>query len=517
MATLAELLLGAFLLAPSPSPGVAVAASPGASGQGPVIFFLVDNSASLPPLDPDEKRVEALEKMFTFLKGQRYRLVLFGGRKEVFVDDVSKYRNNGQWTDFYFAFERVRDLAKFYPPGTEFRVILVTDAIVDPGPQDWEDLNVPKGADLRAFSIKKTLDLVREMKIPLYVILVGNPPKEGVRPGDLEQAPGFVLDLVRAANGTKAAPMAQSLASFFGDDGLLLKKFVYRVEPHEGLKKIEPVVKRIAAPSSSHVELRFFFFLVFPLFLFLVLLLGLLVRSFPGPGDTEVLELAMGQPAHLAVDRLHKVEGGGWGASGLSLVSDAKDATATLTYQSTSLDLTGVGLDTSGLDTVGQALLPLGIDDLKKRLEHFSDEGSKEEKIFALNLDYMAKNMSGPEAEKLLTSMPANRRRYTAVDFLRAKVHLLGNDVLRRKLTDPRVQIVSYGRDAVRKELVPGSTVRIGRYGFMVKDVSRGGRKDARLSLYYDRVPSLLGLKSVLPGPFQRAFRFRRSSHRVVT
>jgi hypothetical protein len=78
------------------------------------------------------------------------------------------------------------------------------------------------------------------------------------------------------------------------------------------------------------------------------------------------------------------------------------------------------------------------------------------------------------------------------------------------------VQLVSYGRDAQRKELVPGSTLRVGRYGFIVRDVSRGGRKDARISLYYDRVPSLLGLKTVLPDAFQRAFRFRRSSHRVV-
>src|SRR5262249_4989990 len=277
---------------------------------------------------------EALERMFGFLKGQRYRLVLFGGRREVFVDDVTKYRNNGQWTDFYFAFDKVRDLARLYPPGTDFRVILLTDAIVDPAAQDWEDVNVPRGADLKAYSIKKTLELVAEMKLPLYVILVGDPPKEGVRPGDLEQAPGFVLDLVRAANGTKAAPMAQSLASFFGDDGLLLKKFVYRVEPHEGMKKIEPAVKRITAPSSSGVEPRFLLYLVLPLALFLVLLLGLLVRSFPGPGDVEVVELALGQPAHVAVDKLHRVESGGWGASGLSLVSNARDATATLTYHS---------------------------------------------------------------------------------------------------------------------------------------------------------------------------------------
>ena len=62
----------------------------------------------------------ALEKMFTFLQGQRYRLILFGGRSEIYVDDVSRYRNNGQWTDFYYAFVKAQELAASYPQGTEF-------------------------------------------------------------------------------------------------------------------------------------------------------------------------------------------------------------------------------------------------------------------------------------------------------------------------------------------------------------------------------------------------------------
>src|SRR5512141_2577883 len=95
---------------------------PAPTGAGPVILFLIDNSASLPPLDPTEKRVAALEKMFTFLQGQRYRLILFGGRREVFVDDVSKYRNDGQWTDFYQAFARAKEIASGYPTGTEMRM-----------------------------------------------------------------------------------------------------------------------------------------------------------------------------------------------------------------------------------------------------------------------------------------------------------------------------------------------------------------------------------------------------------
>src|SRR5688572_32839775 len=106
-----------LLAAASPSPAPMPSASASAA-EGPVILFLVDNSASLPPLDPEEKRVAALEKMFTFLEGRPYRLILFGGRKEVFVDDVTNYRNDGDWTDFYFAFAKVQELKKEYPEGT---------------------------------------------------------------------------------------------------------------------------------------------------------------------------------------------------------------------------------------------------------------------------------------------------------------------------------------------------------------------------------------------------------------
>ncbi len=509
-------LVGLLALAGSPSPPAQSPAAPEKAGE-PIILFLVDNSASLPPLDPDEKRVAALEKMFTFLQGQRYRLVLFGGRREIYIDDVSRYRNNGQWTDFYFAFEKARELTKGYPAGTEFRIILLTDAIVDPAPDDWADMNVPPGEDLRAFSIQKTIELATSLKIPLYVILVGDPPADGGVKGNREQAPSLVLDLVRSANGQKAIPLAQTLASFFGDDGVLLKKFIFRAQARDGLRAVEPIVKRIVAPARAGIEIRLFSYFVLPLVIFLVALLGLLVRSFPGPGDVETVELGLGVPVHLAADRARRGGGGMLVVTGLSLATDAREASATLTYQMPTLDLSGVGLDVSNLDETTQYLLPLGIDDLKRSFETYADDGTKEEKIYALNLDYMAKNMSATEAERILTLAPADRRRIQAVDFLRAKAHLLGNDALRRKLTDPRVLVTGYGKDALRKELVPGATVRIGRYGFVVKDISRGGRKDARIVLYYDRVPSLLWLKTILPDAFQRAFRFRRSSQRVVS
>ena len=63
----------------------------------------------------------ALEKMFAFLEGQPYRLILFGGRHEISVDDAAPLPNDGQWTDLYFAFVKARELMKEYPEGTEFR------------------------------------------------------------------------------------------------------------------------------------------------------------------------------------------------------------------------------------------------------------------------------------------------------------------------------------------------------------------------------------------------------------
>src|SRR5512134_1404908 len=101
----------ALALQAGPAPPGEGARSPPPPGEGPVILFLLDNSASLPPLDPEEKRVAALEKMFGFVRGYRYRLILFGGKNETTVDDAARYRNDGQWTDFYHAFLRAKAMA----------------------------------------------------------------------------------------------------------------------------------------------------------------------------------------------------------------------------------------------------------------------------------------------------------------------------------------------------------------------------------------------------------------------
>jgi len=498
----------------SASPSPAGSASP--AGE-PVILFLMDNSASLPPLDPEEKRVAALQRMLAVVEGRPSRLILFGGRGEIAVDDSSRYRNDGQWTDFYYAFAQARAVMKEYPPGTEFRMVLLTDAVLDPRPADWEDEKLPPGVDLRSHAAARTVALVREMQVPLYVILVGAPPAAGASMGDREQAPPLVLDLVRAANGAQGGRLSQTLASFFDDNGVLVKKFVFRVQPTEGLKKVEPAVRRIVTTARPTVELRVLGYVVLPLLLFVLLGLGILVRAFPGPGDVEVVELAAGEPVHVSVDRLHRLENSGWGSRGLSLVGSAKDATATLLYQAPPLEMTGVGLDTAAADPLTAELLPLSLEELRRALHRYGNEGSKDEKIHVLNLEYISQNMTPEQVEQVLLTPVPERRRIAPVDYLRAKAHLLNDEALRRKLTEPRVYMTTYGRDAEKKELAPGGLARIGPYGFVVKDVSRGGRKDARMVLYYDRIPSLFGLKTWMPDVVQRVFRLRRSSQRVVS
>ena len=198
-------------------------------------------------------------------------------------------------------------------------------------------------------------------------------------------------------------------------------------------------------------------------------------------------------------------------------MSDAREASATFTLRRSEIDLAGTGLDTSGLDAADAALLPLDLEELRQTIETATDTGTREEKIRALNLDYMAKSMSAQEAERILTRSPAVRALVPAVDYLRAKVNLTFSDALREKLLAPHLQVSTYGRDATRGEIRAGQGVRIGRYGFVVHELGRGGRRDVRLVLYYDRVPSLLGLKTILPDRLQRLLRFRRSRQRTVS
>ena len=475
------------------------------SGGDAVILFLLDNSASLPPLDPSTQRREALEKIYGFLQGQPYRLILFGGRQEIHVDDVDHYRNSGQWTDFYFAFLKAKELMAEYPPGTAFKMVLITDGIIDPSPQDWLDQFVVPGSDLTRVATERTQKVLSELGNALYVILIG----DEVEHGAIEQ-------LVLAANGRIAASeYAQGIADFFEDDGMLLRRFIFRVEPDQGLEQIQPIVQRIATPPRVGLEVT----IAGSLILLIGVLVGVGVRSFPGPGDRELIEMRVGEQVYVAVDQLRRLpsEAASWSWKGLSIVSGSKKARAVLTVHDSSTELPPDGVDASKMDPPASELIGLPLDGLRSRLDQLSKSASKEDQILALNLDYVARDLDPAAVEKILTTPVESRGRIRGMEFLRAKAHLLHNPELSRRVTSPKVVYKIFGDGAQEKELRAGTRIKLGRYGFRVEDLRKGGRKDFCLELAYEKVPSPLWLKRIIPRAIQKTLRLRRTHERIVS
>lgn len=469
-----------------------------------VVLFLLDNSASLPPLDPDARRRDVIEKIYSFLRGQPHRLILFGGRREIYIDAPQHYRNAGQWTDFFFAVQAARDVAAEYPEGTAFKMVLITDGKMDPSPRDWRDQVVAKDVDLREEVGDRTIRLLGQLGLPLYVILIG----EEV---DYE----LIQRMVVGANGSLAASdYAQGIADFFDDDGMLLRRFVFRLEEDEGLEEIEPIVTRIATPPAPRIELGISGSLV----AVLALLIGVGVRSFPGSGDREIIEFRKGEPLQIAVDRLRRESSDvpAWSFKGLSLVEASINAVVTMTVLEESTELPPDGLRLDGLEDTARTLIELPLAELRERIKHLSREGTKDEQIYGLNLEYAAQEMEEAFVERLITSAPSKRHKFAPLDFLRAKVHLLHNEKLNKKLTGPCVRCKIYGVGAQEFELRHGDKIKLGRYDFRVDQFSKGGRKDYKLGLIYKRVPSPLFLKRLIPGKVQRALRLRRSHERIV-
>jgi hypothetical protein len=137
--------------------------------------------------------------------------------------------------------------------------------------------------------------------------------------------------------------------------------------------------------------------------------------------------------------------------------------------------------------------------------------------IEALNLDYVAPDFDPAKAEKLLTATASERRKMDPMEFLRAKIHLLHNEALYDKITGPRVECMTYGAGAEKRELRVGDRFDLGRYALRMTDLAAGGRKDYRIALTYEQAPSALWLKQIVPNFIQRMLRFRRKHERMVT
>ena len=87
----------------------------GCQGIKGVNILVMDNSRSVPNMDRTRDRVEVLKELLGMLEGYENRLILFGGRNEIALDNPDKFINDGWHTDYHYAFEAAVRVRKEYP------------------------------------------------------------------------------------------------------------------------------------------------------------------------------------------------------------------------------------------------------------------------------------------------------------------------------------------------------------------------------------------------------------------
>ena len=317
-------------------------------------------------------------------------------------------------------------------------------------------------------------------------------PGASVAGRDREQSPGFVLDLVQAANGAGRRPPRPDARLLL--PGRRPPPAEVRLPrgaprgPEEDRAGREahrrPAARRASSCGSSATSSSRSCSSSSSL-------LGLLVRSFPGPGDLEILELARrparargGRP-HPPRARRHLVGAGAeprrrrprrrrdlhpprGRARAHRRRPRHRPASTRATRRSCPSASTSCAAPSRRRPTPGR----------------------REDKIHALNLDYAARGLDPQEAERILTR-PAAERAAAPRGGLRPGQ---GAPRLRRGPAPPAARAPRAGRD-LREGRGRGASSRPGPRCASAATASscarsrRGGRKDARLVLYYDRVP----------------------------
>lgn len=323
--------------------------------------------------------------------------------------------------------------------------------------------------------------------------------------------------MVRAANGDQAVSRyLQDLSELLGSDRLLLNRFVHRVRTDGRGNTLATGIPPLGKVSLPEVEIS----LVGSLVVLVALLVGVGVRTFPSRGDQEILEMWRDEPVYVNVDGWRRLSSDvpAWSWRGLSLLPSTEGAVASFVMHQIKRDFPPDGLSMDGLEDQAKELIGLPLPGISEWMDKsMRISSSPEDKIFASELQSAARNFDPARAERILTSKAWERKKVEVVEFLHAKLHLLYNDTLYARLAEPMVFCSTYGAKGEKRSLSVGSPIILGRYTFTVEELTPGQRKDFRLVLSYERVPSPLWLKRVIPGFIQKAIRFRLTHQRLVT
>ncbi len=465
-----------------------------------VNIFLVDNSRSVPRIDAKVERAQVLRELISLLQDYENRLILFGGRSEIDVDLPDRYVNDGWHTDFYYGFKAAVEIRREYPPECDVKFILITDGVQDSFAEDYPEERFELKHQAQSFARGQTYQLLESERVPTYIILLGD-----------QYDPHLIEQMSIKANGlARANPLVEKASEFLKNNGFLLKRFVYRIEPEAGLPEVKQIVREIAAKDAPRVE----YALIFLLLVAVVVLMILAIRSFPAPGDKEIIDLTdsapvligADQPAQMLLSTPRRAS-----RHGLQPVIATSAAIASVSYQRRIFDFTSRGLkDVQKLSPIYRQLLDMDVRELGRHLERMERNGTDDEIIAATDLKYYCSNMDADHIKNILRAREMERMDIDAKDFLMAKVYVSLAPDLIQEMTEQRITISIPNRNIIRSQLQEGQLYDLGRYRVRVMALRKDSATTARLVLEYNRMPSTLGLKRIIPPAIQRVLRFRR-------
>ena len=274
-------------------------------------------------------------------------------------------------------------------------MVLLTDAIVGPRPEGLAR-RADRAGTRAAHSMRKTVELVREMQHPALRHAGRRSPRATSRAATASSRPASCSTWCRpptapgrgAARADRRRPSSRTTACCCGSSSTAWP-------PHEGLTKIEPVVRRIVAPPRAGHRVQDLRLLrpaaaAHP---------GGAARACwcarsPGPGDLEIVELAVDQPVHVAADKIHRAPDGTWSAQGLSLVADPRTPPPRFTLPGARARAHGRRpRHRAGSTRATPRCCRSASTSVRRALEAATDSGTREDKIHALNLDYAARGL----------------------------------------------------------------------------------------------------------------------------
>lgn len=464
-------------------------------------ILLMDNSRSVPHLDPDKSRQEVLAEIEQMLAGYGNRLILFGGRNELDTDRADRFISDGWHTDYYFAFEAAVKLRKEYPPDCDVRIIFITDGLMDAFPSDYPEEQFTMKSQAQSHARNLTLQLLQENPIPTYIILLGD-----------RYDHYFMQQISIRANGiARANPLMEKAAEFLNNNGFLFKQFIYPLPPQSTMKDVRKVIRTIRHEGVPRIEWVLLGLLILAVLTFVVMA----VRSFPAPGDQEIIQLVEGVSVLIGADiRDSSViahDGHARRKSGLQQVTATAHAIASISFQRRNFDFTARGLQgMTKLDPVSRQLLDVDVQKLSKKLDEMEKSGSDEEIIAATDLKYYCSNLDAEKVKVILQAREMARMDIQAADFLKAKVYVaLAPDML-EELTEHKVFLTIPSRNLIRAEVKAGQEYQLGKYRVRIVSAVKDSKFSARVVLEYISMPSTLGLKKTMPRALQAILRLRR-------